>query len=317
MNENGGGMMAAENSAGRKRVDDTGALSRALVILQCPVCQQPLRLWGKSVLCPERHTFDLARQGYLSLLSGQSRLGTGDTAQMVAARESFLASGHYQPLGTALAELAHCLAGEVGQQYVVDLAGGTGYYLSHVLDVLPGWTGVTVDASKFAVRAAARAHSRAAAIAADVWAELPFANNSTAIVMSIFGPRNAPEIERILRPGGVFIVVTPTDDHLRELVETLGLLSVDDRKQARLDAILKDFELIARPKTLTYSAAMTPHEIEQVVLMGPSARHLDHDELARRITGMPATQPVTVSVRLAAYVVSRRSVHIGSVGGPA
>lgn len=310
-------MMAAENSTARRRVDEAGALSRALVILQCPICQQPLRLLEKSVLCPERHTFDLARQGYLSLLSGQSRLGTGDTARMVAARESFLASGHYEPLGTALAELTHCLAGGAEQEYVVDLAGGIGYYLSHVLDVLPDWTGVTVDASKFALRVAAQVHPRAAAIAADVWAELPFADNSTAIVMSVFGPRNIPEIERILCPGGVFIVATPTGEHLCELVETLGLLSVDGRKQARLDAVLKDFELLARPKTLTYFAAMTPHEIEQVVLMGPSARHLDRDELARRIANMPATQSVTISVRFAAYVVNpSRYACVGSVDGP-
>lgn len=250
-------------------------------------------------------------------MSGHARLGTGDTAQMVTARENFLASGHYEPLGTALAELAQHLSGGAEQEYAVDLAGGTGYYLARALDVLPTWVGVSVDASKHALRAAARVHPRVAAIGADVWARLPFADAAAALVMSVFGPRNVSEIGRILRPGGIFVVVTPTRDHLRELVGTLGLLSVDDRKQLRLATKLKDFEQVTRPTTLTYAASMAHREIEQLVLMGPSARHLDQEELARRITGLPQPQPVTVSVQFAAYVEnSNRCAHADRPGGP-
>ena len=44
--------------------------------------------------CPRRHSFDIARQGYVDLRAGRAP-HAGDTAEMVAARADFLAAGHY------------------------------------------------------------------------------------------------------------------------------------------------------------------------------------------------------------------------------
>ena len=54
--------------------------------------------------CGEGHSFDVARQGYLSLLAGEGTPHAGDTAEMVAARERFLGAGHFEPLAEALAD---------------------------------------------------------------------------------------------------------------------------------------------------------------------------------------------------------------------
>jgi SAM-dependent methyltransferase len=92
---------------------------------------------------------------------------------------------------------------------VADLAGGTGYYLAGILDALPHRHGACIDLSVPALRRAARAHPRAAALGADVWQPLPLADRSAALVVSIFGPRNAAETGRILIPGGTLIIATP------------------------------------------------------------------------------------------------------------
>ena len=83
---------------------------------------------------------------------------------------------------------------------VVDLAGGTGHYLAGVLDALPHRNGACLDLSVPALRRAARAHPRAAALGADVWRPLPLADRSAALALGIFGPRNAAETGRILGP---------------------------------------------------------------------------------------------------------------------
>ncbi|HLI35952.1 MAG TPA: methyltransferase type 11, partial [Streptosporangiaceae bacterium] len=56
--------------------------------------------------CGRGHSFDIARQGYVNLMPGGARPGTADTAGMVAAREAFLAAGHYAPLARIVAGLA-------------------------------------------------------------------------------------------------------------------------------------------------------------------------------------------------------------------
>jgi 23S rRNA (guanine745-N1)-methyltransferase len=55
-----------------------------------------------------------------------------------------------------------------------------------------------------------------------VWRGLPLADRSAGVVLDVFGPRNSDEIERLLRSDGLLISVTPTANHLRELIDPLG-----------------------------------------------------------------------------------------------
>ena len=49
--------------------------------------------------CPSGDSFDIARQEYVSLLAGDAKPGTADSAEMVQARADFLGAGHYAPSG--------------------------------------------------------------------------------------------------------------------------------------------------------------------------------------------------------------------------
>ena len=63
----------------------------------CPNCRKPLLEEEKRWICPEGHSFDKAREGYVNLLFRHG--GThGDNREMVLARRKFLDSGHYLPL---------------------------------------------------------------------------------------------------------------------------------------------------------------------------------------------------------------------------
>ena len=133
------------------------ALDAVASLLRCPACAGQVRVGEGQVDCERGHSFNIARQGYVSLTSGQGGPGTGDSAAMVMARERFLGGGHYRPLADAIAGLAAELDhGAPG--LVLDLAGGTGYYLARVLDALQERLGACVDLSAPALRRAARAH---------------------------------------------------------------------------------------------------------------------------------------------------------------
>ncbi|MFY1586832.1 putative RNA methyltransferase [Micromonospora sp. WMMD734] len=316
--------------------------------LRCPVCAQPLAAATdtRALRCPRRHSFDLARQGYVTLLAGRAP-HVGDTADMVAARADFLAAGHYDVISSALAEAAaSALAtptgpaeangpagppgpvaanpqpaptgpaeangpAEVGGRaeragfgaypLVVEAGAGTGRHLAAVLSAWPDTVGLALDVAKPALRRAARAHPRAAAALADTWQRLPLADRSVAVLLDVFAPRNGDEFHRVLHPAGVLLVVTPTDAHLAELVDVLGLLRVDPAKADRVADSLAGRFTPAHTAVHTARLSLDRAEVGTLVGMGPSAWHTDPARLAAAIDALPTPVAVTASVRLTTW----------------
>jgi 23S rRNA (guanine745-N1)-methyltransferase len=268
--------------------------------LACPQCGAGLVRAGPVLRCPAGHAFDIARQGYVSLLPPGDRGPAGDSAPMVAARADFLAAGHYGGLARALAAAAReAVTGTPG--VVLDVGAGTGYYLAAVLDVLPDRAGLALDVSKFALRRAARAHPRAGAAAADAWRRLPVADGAAAVVLDVFAPRNGAELRRVLHPAGRLLVVTPGRGHLAELAGPLDLLSVDPRKQERLAGTLGPYFRLLERRPHEAVLHLGHRDVAAAVGMGPSARHADPAVLAARIRELPERVPVTLAVTLSVF----------------
>jgi 23S rRNA (guanine745-N1)-methyltransferase len=282
-------------------------LADVVPYLRCPHCRASLSSRERSLSCSNGHVFDVARQGYVSLLCGDARTGTADTPDMVAARDAFLGGGHFEPIATALAgavldalepEPAGCL---------VEAGAGTGYYLARLLDEAPGCSGLALDISKAAARRAARAHPRIGAAVADTWKALPVRDRAAAAVIDVFAPRNGSEFARILSPGGVVVVVTPTARHLREIVVSLGLLSVDEEKATRLRGALDPW--FSAEGAIEVEAVMTlqREDVAALIAMGPSAWHVDADETCSAVMALPEPLLVTLSVTVSTYRPVRRS----------
>ncbi|MER5639295.1 putative RNA methyltransferase [Kitasatospora sp. NPDC002227] len=265
--------------------------------LACPHCAQPLTLDGRTLRCTAGHSFDQAKQGYVSLLPGDAHTGTGDTAEMVAARSDFLAAGHYRPIADALA----AAAGDAADGLVTDLGAGTGYYLTHVLEQAAGGVGAALDISKYALRRAAKAHPRIGAVVCDAWRPLPLQDGCADLVLNVFAPRNGPEIQRVLRPGGRLLVVTPTSRHLGELVAALGLLSVDEDKDRRIDEKLGPWLERGEQAEVDFRLSLSQAEAAAVVAMGPNAWHTDPGRLAAALAELGDPVSVTGSVRVTTY----------------
>jgi 23S rRNA (guanine745-N1)-methyltransferase len=280
-------------------------LADALPYLHCPVCAADLTPAGQALRCGNGHSFDIARQGYAALLTGDAHTGTADTAAMVTARTAFLDSGHFAPLADLVAERA--AAGAPDEGCVLDAGAGTGHYLKAVLDRLPGRTGIALDISKHALRRAARAHPRVGAFTWDVWRPLPVRTGSVAVLLDVFAPRNAAEFHRVLRPDGVLVVVTPAERHLTELVGALDLLTVDPRKAERVaDAVGGRFTP-AGTWPLEIPLRLTHAEVAALVAMGPSAWHTDPERLRARLVALGEPVPVTAAFELRVFDVRHES----------
>lgn len=272
-----------------------------LRILRCPICDSELDETPGGLVCSRGHSFDRARQGYVNLRHGDGAMPqNADSASMVEARDHVQKRGLLETVRARVAELAKAYAPTTSPLTVADLAGGTGYYLAKVLDHLPHAAGICIDLSTAALRRAARCHPRAVAIGADLRDQLPLAMESTWLTLSIFGPRNVSEIHRILKNDGALLVVTPTQDHLSELVGPLGMVRVHDRKEHQLAEKLAGFTLVHRDR-IAYDFAVDHADIRSIVRMGPSARHLNMDEIDLRALELSDGMKVTVSVNAGFY----------------
>ncbi|RJO80368.1 methyltransferase domain-containing protein [Nocardia panacis] len=272
---------------------DTSALVAAAGLLACPECGSEFEVPTGVLRCARGHSFDIARQGYVSLLTGASTKMSGDTAAMLEARAAFQGAGHFAPIAAAVARTHP-------SGPVLEVGAGTGYYLAQALDAAPDADGLAIDVAKPAARRAARAHPRAASVLADAWRGLPIRDGSIGTVLSVFAPRNPAEVARVLTPGGQFVVVVPTPRHLGELIGPLDLVTVDPAKERRLDAALADRFAVVERETVEYSMSLDRVAVGQVVAMGPSAFHAARSTEAA-LAALPDQMPVTASVTVATY----------------
>ena len=271
-------------------------LADVLPYLTCPHCGADLAPAGTAVRCASGHGFDVARQGYVNLLAGRAA-ADGDSAEMVAARAEFLDAGHYAPITRAVVEAA---AGATGG-CVADLGAGTGHHLAAVLDADTSRVGLALEVSKPALRRAARAHPRLGAVGCDAWAALPVRAGAISVVLNVFAPRNTAELDRILAPDGVLVVVVPTTDHLAGLVADLGLLTVAPDKAQRVAEQLAPALSVSTQDPCEFELALSHADVLSLVGMGPSAWHIGPAALAQRVAALPEPVHTTASVVVTAF----------------
>lgn len=179
----------------------------------CPVCNAALQRGNTVWHCENGHSFDVARQGYVNLLTVQQKhsLHPGDTREMVVARRNFLDAGHYFPIAQTVSRLLAEYAHE--SQSVLDVGCGEGYYLSNLAQIP---TRVGIDISKEAVRYAASRDKAATWLTATA-AHLPFEDGSFDCLLSMFALTAEAEFCRVLKENGVFIQVLAGKHHLSAL----------------------------------------------------------------------------------------------------
>ena len=218
--------------------------SRYLRALKCPVCgagmQEDVTCGAGQLFCrgARRHTFDKARSGYAHLAPRHS--GGGDARDAVRARTAFLSAGYYAAASDALCDL---LLASVDEGLVVDAGCGEGYYTNRLVQA--GGERYDVcgfDLSRDAVDAAAKAARRqgikASYAVASIF-ELPLRDGAADALVNVFAPCAETEFCRVLRPGGVLIVVGAGERHLWGLKQALYDQTYQNAERADLPLDMK------------------------------------------------------------------------------
>jgi len=196
--------------------------------LICPLCRGLLSRNNNRLHCSGRHSFDVARDGYIHLLPVQKKRSRvpGDDKMMVAARRRFLDGGHYQRLSDTVNRQVHRRLSlpAPGRVAMVDVGCGEGYYGARLQAYLQGkgldTDFIGVDISKFACRAAAKRNCSIEWLVASS-SDIPVADQCADLVLCLFSPIQGPEFKRCLHSDGKLIVASTGPLHLLELRERL------------------------------------------------------------------------------------------------
>ena len=251
-------------------------------VLACPVCKGSLFLTDdqKSAYCSgeRRHLFDFASAGYLNLYA--SRASGGDGGECVGARTAFLSKGYYEKISDEINALLDKYTADGAN--VLDAGCGEGYYTNRMAKGKARCV-FGFDLAKPAINTAAKSAKRegegnAFFGVASAYA-LPVLSGSMDAVTTIFAPCAEEEYARVLREGGILLLVGAAEEHLIDLKRAV----YDDvyKNEGRRDLPTGSFELLEE-RRLTYTIDLeTSEDIQNLFAMTPYYYHTSAKDKAK------------------------------------
>ena len=290
-------------------------------IVVCPSCGGRLHLSGSSIVCENRHTFDVASSGYVNLLPpGKNKNAhTGDDKTMIRARCDFLSLGLYGKISDAAADTALPHLSSKDSITAIDAGCGEGYHICRIADRLHEKSGRDVtaigfDASKNGAMAGAKRSkslgfggsfmleaqgSTSVFFAAANIFSMPAADRSADVIYSMFAPIPADEAMRILTDDGMLVVVAAGDDHLYELREVL----YDEPRKGDGSVAVPDGFVITEHETVRYTAHV-PDNTALINLFTMTPFYYRTPESGRRRLEETASLDVTVHTEI--YLMKKK-----------
>ena len=244
--------------------------------LACPLDGASFGPFTPQLACPNGHSFDVARQGYVHLLPVQNKKSRepGDSQAMIDARRRFLDAGLYAPISDRLNAVALKNLTAADTYCAVDAGCGEGYYLDRFAAALAAdgriaaATLIGLDIAKPAVIAATRRNKEI------TW--LVASNNNPALspqsvdmMFCMFGFPIYEVFQRILKPGGRLILVDPGPDHLRQLREVIYPEVRTSPPPSLIKAEQAGFELLDTQSLRYDTAELDRAQIADLLTMTP------------------------------------------------
>ena len=243
----------------------------------CPICQENLTLLETSFKCCNRHSFDLAKFGYVNL-APQIKQSANYDKENFQNRQQILEAGFYQAILEAVSDL---LAANPSAKTVLDIGCGEGFYSRKLQESHPDKTFYAFDISKDSVQIAAKSEPNWAVnwFVGDL-ARLPIKDGSMDILLDIFSPANYGEFKRVLKENGLLIKVIPTENHLKEIRQKVQdqLTNKGYSNQDIKDHFQNNFTILSN-KTASLTKPITAEQLQVLLSMTPLLFHVDQSKI--------------------------------------
>lgn len=266
-----------------KRTRSALYISKHESLLKCPICDSSMKVQGlKSIVCPNRHSFDIAKQGYLNLITHPIKTNY-DKDLFEARRKVIIDSDFFRPFHTEITKMIHKHTTEANLS-VVDMGSGEGSHLYTISRAIQesdqkSIAAVGIDISKEGILEAAKNYENHMWIVADL-ANTPFHSHTFDVLLNILSPSNYEEFNRLLTDDGIIIKVVPRSKYLQELREFFhGDSEKKNYSNEKVVELFKDkFDLIEQ-STIHYQSVLKESELNNLIKMTPLSWEASSEEI--------------------------------------
>ena len=243
----------------------------------CPICQENLTLVESSLKCNNRHSFDLAKFGYVNL-APQIKQSANYDKENFQNRQQILEAGFYQAILEVVSDL---LSNSKNAKTILDIGCGEGFYSRKLQERHPDKTFYAFDISKDSVQIAAKSEPNWAVnwFVGDL-ARLPIKDASMDILLDIFSPANYGEFRRVLSKDGILIKVIPTKNHLKEIRQKVqDQLTNKDYSNQDIKNHFQEHFTILSSQTASLTKTITADQLQALLSMTPLLFHVDQTKI--------------------------------------
>ena len=243
----------------------------------CPICQDNLTLVETSLKCSNRHSFDLAKFGYVNL-APQIKQSANYDKENFQNRQQILEAGFYQAI---LETISALLARLETAKTILDIGCGEGFYSRKLQESHSEKTFYAFDISKDSVQIAAKSEPNWAVnwFVGDL-ARLPIKDASMDILLDIFSPANYGEFRRVLSPNGILIKVVPTENHLKEIRQMVqDHLTKKDYSNQDIKEHFQEHFTIQSSRIASLTKPITPEQRQALLSMTPLLFNIDQTKI--------------------------------------
>ena len=243
----------------------------------CPICQENLALVESSLKCKNRHSFDIAKFGYVNL-APQIKQSANYDKENFQNRQQILEAGFYQAILEAVSDL---LVSSETSTTVLDIGCGEGFYSRKLQESHPDKIFYAFDISKDSVQIAAKSEPNWAVnwFVGDL-ARLPIKDASMDILLDIFSPANYGEFKRVLKENGLLIKVIPTENHLKEIRQKVqDQLTNKDYSNQDIKNHFQEHFTILSSQTTSLTKTITTEQLQALLSMTPLLFHVDQTKI--------------------------------------
>ena len=243
----------------------------------CPICQENLTLLETNFKCCNRHSFDLAKFGYVNL-APQIKQSANYNKENFQNRQQILEAGFYQAILDAVSDL---LASSKTTTTILDIGCGEGFYSRKLQESHSEKTFYAFDISKDSVQIAAKSEPNWAVnwFVGDL-ARLPIKDANMDILLDIFSPANYGEFRRVLSKDGILIKVIPTKNHLKEIRQKVqDQLTNKEYSNQDIKNHFQEHFTILSSQTASLTKTITAEQLQALLSMTPLLFHVDQSKI--------------------------------------
>ena len=243
----------------------------------CPICQENLTLVESSLKCEHRHSFDLAKFGYVNL-APQIKQSANYDKENFQNRQQILEAGFYQAI---LETISDILAMNPSAKTILDIGCGEGFYSRKLQESHSDKTFYAFDISKDSVQIAAKSEANWAVnwFVGDL-ARLPIKDASMDMLLDIFSPANYGEFQRVLLKDGILIKVIPTENHLKEIRQIVqDQLTKKDYSNLDIKEHFQEHFSIQSSQIASLTKPITAEQRQALLSMTPLLFHVDQTKI--------------------------------------